>query len=573
MQHGVLDRKIALMTERHPDILLYWRIIGNQLKRTESYKMESKNVIIAALLVVIIAQGAGLVYLWQAGSGPAEEEVTLVVGTTLAIGRVPHPQYVQGGDDPITNQIFEGLVGYEEDSLVLEPVLAVDLGTVSEDGLNYTFTLRQGVFFHDGTELNSTAVHSHFELMFEVNRGMTYMFTDMLLNHTEIVDEWTVRFVLNYPNSAFRDMLAHIAAMIPSPTATEKYGIDGLNEHPIGTGPFKFVSKIIDNEVVMAANQEWWNLAPGERISIDKLIFVYLADPSTMKLAIEQGDIDVTDGRFNVIDYPSLLANPNLVPHDVSASSSARWLTFQMNSTVWEYFPQKIMRQAFAYAIPYDQIISVALDGQAQRLYSYLPAEYIGYKQVFSYDYNATKALELIADAGYTPPIAVDLYITPTHYGTTEPDVASLIAEYAEDAGFLVTIHQMEYGAFKDTFKKTQTEEMSLWAWTADYPSTDNWNAPFISSNGFGTGYSDLMEGDMATLYPYVDTLVQEAAGTTNQTRKIEILEELQDIWNEWLPNIFLWREAQYQFTGANIEGAVYGVLRYDVHFYTVVKT
>jgi len=181
--------------------------------------------------------------------------------------------------------------------------------------------------------------------------------------------------------------------------------------------------------------------------------------------------------------------------------------------------------------------------------------------------------LELIAAAGLTAPIAVDLWITPTHYGVTEPDVAALIAEYADDAGFDVTIHTAEYGAFKDAFKYTSTQETMIWAWTADYPSTDNWATPFMSSGGFGTGYSEILEGDMVGLYPYVDTLIQEAAGTTNDTRKLEILDELQDLWNEWVPNIFLWREVQYQFTRADVSGAVYGVLRYDVHYEDVVFT
>jgi peptide/nickel transport system substrate-binding protein len=535
--------------------------------------MDRKSQVIAILLVVIIGMSGGLIYFaTMAGTTNPTEKVNFTVGTTLAIGRVIHPQYVQGGDDPIVNQIFEGLFGYVGTTLELEPVLATDMGTVSEDGLEYTFTLRQGISFHDGTPFNASCVKDHFDRMFEINRGMTYIFTAALLNKTEVIDTYTVKFTLNYANSDFKGMLAHISAMIPSSSASEKYGEDVV-DHPIGTGPFKFVSKIIDNEVVMEANQNWWKLQPGERIKIDELVFVQLSDASTMKLAIEQGDIDATDGRFNLVDYDSLLANTNLVPHDMSAASSSRWLTFEMNGTYWDIFPNKTLRQAFAYAIPYQQIIDVVLNGKGERLYSFLPPEYIGYKQASTYNYNATKALELIASAGLTAPIAVDLWITPTQYGVTEADVAALIAEYAADAGFTITIHEAEYAAFKNAFKYTSTQETMLWAWTADYPSTDNWATPFMSSGGFGTHYSEILQGDMASLYPYVDNLVQEAAGTTNDTRKVEILYELQDLWNEWVPNIFLWREMQYQFTQSYVTGAVYGVLRYDVHFEDVAIT
>ncbi len=536
--------------------------------------MDQKNAIIAILVIVVIITSGGAIY-FATMAGPTTttptEKVNFTVGTTLEIGRVPHPQYVHGGDDPIVNQMFEALFGYVGTTLVLEPVLATDMGTVSANGLEYTFTLRQGIMFHDGTPFNASCVKDHFDRMFTVNRGMTYIFVEDLLNKTDVVDTYTVKFTLNFANSDFRGMLAHIAAMIPSPTATALYGeLDG--EHPVGTGPFKFVSKIIDNEVVMEANQDWWQLAAGETIKIDELVFVQLSDASTMKLAIESGEIDATDGRFNLVDYESLLANANLVSHDLSAASSARWMTFCMNGSTWDHFPNKTLRQAMAYAIPYDQIISVVLDGNAERLYSFLPPEYIGYKQAFSYDYNITKAIELIEAAGFTAPLAVELHITPTHYGVTEPDVAALIAEYAEDA-FDITIFQSEYGAYKDAFKQTSSQEFMIWAWTADYPSTDNWATPFMSSGGFGMKYSEVLEGDMATLYPYVDDLVQEAAGTVNETRKLEILDELQDLWNEYLPNIFLWREVQYQFTRSYVSGAVYGVLRYDVHYEDVVIT
>jgi len=531
----------------------------------------TKNHIIAVLLIVIVIQSVGLVYLWMAAPTPVtEEKDTLIVGTTFEIGRVPHPQTVHGGDDPIVNAIFEGLFGYVGTTLEIEPVLSIDMGAVSTDGLEYTFTLRQGVKFHDGTSFNATAVKDHFDRMFDIGLGMTYIFIDGLLNKTEIIDTYTVKLTLNFPNSDFLHTLCHLTAMIPSPTVTLMY-IDSLNDHPVGTGPFKYVSKIIDNEVVMERNDDWWQLAQGKEITIDELVFVQISDPSTMKLAIERGDIHATDGRFHIVDYSSLLANTELTTYDTSSSSSQRWLTFNMNASVWDYFPNKAMRQAFAYAIPYDEIISVGLSGLGERLYSFLPPEYIGYKKVFNYNYNPTKALELIAEAGFTAPVAVNLHITPTHYGVTEPDIATLIQTYAADAGFTVTIHQEEYGAYKAAYKTTATQEMNMWAWYPNYPSTDDWATTFMSSVGWATGYSHAISGDMAAIYPYADNLIVEAAGTTNETRKIEILEELQDLWVEYVPNIMTWREVTYQFTLATVTGAVYGATKWDIHYHNVV--
>ncbi|MFW9779475.1 MAG: ABC transporter substrate-binding protein [Candidatus Heimdallarchaeota archaeon] len=534
---------------------------------------ETRNIVLAIVVIAIIVVGGGLAFL-MFSAPPAK--TTLIVGTTVAIGRVPHPQYVQGGDDVMVNAMFEGLLGYKGDTLEIEPVLATDLGTVSSNGLEYTFTLRQGVKFHDGTDFNASSVKDHFDRMFDIGQGITYIFTEGLLNKTEVLNTYSVKFTLNSPNSAFRDTLCHIAAFIPSLTATEKHAsnLDELNDDPVGTGPFKFVSKVTDSEVVMEANRDWWKIEEGAKLTVDELIYTQFDDPSTMKLAIEQGDIHATDGRLNVADYDSLLNNSALNLHDQSSSSSRRWFTFQMNSSVWDVFDNKTMRQAFAYAIPYDEIISATLGGNGERQYSFLPPEYIGYKKVFNYDYNPTMAKQLIAAAGHTEPVAVTLYITPTHYGVQEPDIAALLKDRALTAGFDITIVQQEYGAYKDEYKGASTQEINLWAWTANYPDTDDWATNFMGSGGWGPGFSHAIDGDMAAIYPYVDDLIDEAAATTNQTRKLEILEELQNLWAEWVPNIFAWREVWYQFTRANVDGIVYGPGNFwDIHYESATFT
>ena len=531
---------------------------------------ETKNIVIVVVLIAVIV-GAGYVVLTMPTT-PADTSIT--VGTTFEIGRVPHPLTVHGGDDPIVANVFEGLVEYVSDTLEIEPVLAESMPLVSSNGLEYTFTLREDVTFHDGTAFNASCVDYYFDLIFTNGAGMTYIYTEGLVNHTEVVSEFVVKFVLNTPNSDFIGTLCHIAAYIPSPSAIELYDVENVNDHPIGTGPLKFVSKIIDTEVVLEANNDWWRLNHGGVITVSSVVFVQIADAATLKISIDSGEIDLTDGRFNLADYESLLANTALTTYDISSTAGRRWLTFNMNETLWDVFSNKTMRQAFAYAIPYDEIIDIGLGGLGERQYSFLPPEYIGYKDVFNYDYNATKSLELIAEAGHTAPVEVTLHITPTHYGASEPDIAALIQSYALDAGFDVTIVQEEYAAYKASYKTTGTQEMNLWSWTSNYPSTDDWASSFIGSTGWGPRYSMGTAGDMASVFPHIDALVYEAAGTTNDTRKVEILEELQDLWAEWVPNIFIWREVRYQFSRANIQGLEYGVSgMWDYNLHNLVKT
>lgn len=533
----------------------------------------SKTLVIYILLAVVIVEGIALGYTWQSLQKPgAKEETALVVGIAGAVGRVLNPQYTQGPEDPVTNQIFEGLFAYDPQTLALIPHLAEDNGTVSDDGLNYTFKLRQGVMFHDGTPFNATAVKAHFDLSVELgSRGVTYILTDVV-NRTEIVDTYIIRYVLKFPNSDFRAILAHFATYIESPSATAKYGKDQLNDHPIGTGPFKFVSKILDSEVVLQANQDWWKLSDNEVIKIDTLIFKTIKDKVTAKLALENGEIDATIFEsVHYADYPSLLANPDITAYDRTEVSSARWLSFCMNSSVWQYFPNKKMRQAFAYAIDYDKVISVGLGGQAERLYSFFPAEYEGYKAVYNYSYNPQKALALINESGFEAPVDVEVWTSPRW--AVDPNMLAVIKDSALAAGFNVNIRQEEFGAYKERFIKTSTQEMCMWSWQADYASTDNWATAFMTSYGWGAKNSEIGAGDMVPLLPDLDNLVKEAGATTNKTRKMEILDQLQTLWNEWLPNLFLFRQKSYDFSRKKVQGIIYGLLNWDIKFQGATKT
>ncbi len=528
-----------------------------------------KNLAIGAVLIaIIVVSGVGYLLLPPASTS----KTTLVVGIHLAIGRFLHPLTVNGGDDAPVLNVFEGLFQIRNDVMAVEPLLATDWGNVSADGLEYTFTLRQGIRFHDGTPFNASCVKAHFDSMFTYGAGMTYYYTATLLNSTYVIDDYTVKFKLNYPSTSFTWHLGNIAGYIPSPTAIETYGIDNINDHPVGTGPFKFVSRVPDQEVVVEANRDWWQLNHGEVITVDEVIWTQVADAATLAIALQNGEVDLMDGRLNNEDYHLLSANPNLVRYDISSSSSRRWLTFTMNDTVWDVFPNKTMRQAFAYAIPYDEIIEVGLSGYGQRQYSLLAPEHPNYMPVGEkYEYNTTKALELIAEGGFTPPVAVTLHITPTHYGVSEVNIAALIKERALPAGFDVSIVQEEYTSFKTRYQKTSEQEMCLWSWAANPEIV--WFDMFMRSNTWGPGYSEALGGDMAVLYPYVDDLITEATGTTNSTRYSEICVELQELWAEWLPNIWIWREVTYRFARSNIQNLVYGPTFYVYHLHDVIKT
>lgn len=529
-------------------------------------------VVIYILLVVIVAQGAGIAYLWMGmqGEAPSPSETTLVVGIVGGIGRVLHPQHTFAADDPITNQIFEGLFAYDGVTQELVPHLASDFPTISADGFTYTIPLRQGIEFHDGTPFNATAVKAHFDLLDEIRLGSTRIVYD-IVSSTAIVDDYTIQITLKRADSAFTAILAHFSAYIESPSAVAKYGKDTLNEHPIGTGPFEFVSKITDSEVVLDANQKWWKLESGESIEIDTIVFKNLADRIIGKLALESGELDaVIFGSISYADYPALLANTDLKSYDRTAVSPNRWLAFNLDNNTWQYFPNKKLRQAFAYAIDYDNMINLALGGQAERLYSCIPPEYEGYEAVYEYDYDPAKSLELISEAGFEPPLTINAWISDRY--DVDVNVMSTIKDSALAAGFDLNIQQEEHSAYRQHFYYTSQLETAMWSWQADYADVGNWLQNFMGTNGFSLRYSSWNYSDIESLYPEVDDLITEAAATTSNTRKLEITSQVQNLWAEWLPNIHLFRLRTYEFTHKSVEGVLFGAMNWDIKFYAATK-
>jgi peptide/nickel transport system substrate-binding protein len=482
--------------------------------------------------------------------------------------------------------MFEGLVQYIPGTTQLEPVLATNLGETT-DSQKWTYYLRRGIKFHDGTDFDAHAVKAHFDNAYETMAGLTYLFSDSLLDDSRttssvvVIDDYTIEFNLNYPSNIWPDILANFACFIESPASVEKYGVEGISDNPVGTGPFKFVRKTIGEEFVMEANQDWWRLTSTaadariaqSKIAVTKLIFKRVSDPSTLRFAIETGSIDVAHQKFNPTDYPDLLAIPSIQEHDTGSVSKLRMLIFQGNPK-FTTFQDKRMRQAFSHAIDYELIIESVFGGLAERVYSYLPPEYQQYKAAATYKYDPDKAKELIEAAGFDTPVKVKLYWTPSHYGETERDVVTIIKASALAAGFDVDISDgPDYQTFR-SYREPDIMEMSLWGWSSDYVDQDAFTNPFVFSEGWTAGQFDTHMSDFATMIDIIDPLVIEAQSTPDPIRKKEIVFELQDIWAEWVPQVFMWRTKLYSFTRSNVQGVVFGpVGAYDVQFYGAYKT
>ena len=253
---------------------------------------------LCALLMLLVA--AAFV-VSRNGRAAAQGPRTLVI----AIGADQtgmDPQTVQNNESGfVMSTLFDGIVNYKPGSSEVGPGLA-ESWTISSDGKVYTFKLRRGVKFHDGTPMNARAVAADLDrainpsnpcyvLDRKVDTYDSFTFGSVKggdVVKMDVLDDFTLRFTLPKPNAPFLSSLAMVWTGIMSPTATKQYNCDA-GQHPVGTGPFKFVEAVRNDHVTVDANPDYW----GGKPKIDRIIFRIIPESATRLLALERNEVHI----------------------------------------------------------------------------------------------------------------------------------------------------------------------------------------------------------------------------------------------------------------------------------------
>jgi len=268
----------------------------------QKFKLLAIAIIIAIVLIIAFAW----LYFFQAPpqkpvettlitTAPTKTEITGKYGGELVIANIADvlrmdPMLIT--DVPtatIAYQIFDFLVRYNHETKQYEPGLAISW-EASEDAKTWTFKLRKGVKFHDGTPFNAEAVKFTIDRVLDPQSKspLSQDFRDNV-ESVEVIDEYTVVFHLKNPLASFLDrIIRNQGAMIVSPTAVKKYG-DDFSNHPVGTGPFMFKEWIPGERVVLVKNPDYWGGAP----MIDTLIFKPMPESAAQVAALQAGQVDV----------------------------------------------------------------------------------------------------------------------------------------------------------------------------------------------------------------------------------------------------------------------------------------
>ena len=364
---------------------------------------------------------------------PAEPTgpVTLIIATDMDMNTLDiHDASQLQITENMGMQVFDTLLQITPEGFV--PRLAEKWEAV-EDG--WIFYLRKGVVFHDGTPFNAEAVKFNADrLVFGNNRQSSKW---RAVESTEIIDEYTVKFVTKGPPSyqLLGNLVHGAAGAMQSPKAVE------AGEFPVGTGPFIFVEWIQGEKIIMEKNPDYW--MEGKPY-IDRVEVQVIPDPATRVLKLEAGEVDFIV-RVPPADASRIKQKPNLVVYN---PPSPGWRYIGL-STLYEPFQDKRVRQALNYAIDRKAIAEKLLLGIALPLTSPIGSAMWSHIDLPGYEYNPEKAKELLADAGYADGFDVTM-IASEGMNTASQIVAEAVQAYLKQVGINMEVRMLEYGVLLD---------------------------------------------------------------------------------------------------------------------------
>ncbi|MHB0979547.1 MAG: ABC transporter substrate-binding protein [Thermoleophilia bacterium] len=439
--------------------------------------------------MLVLALGAGLLLTGCTSDTGTTESTTGDTGGTTESTAAPDSggdtaadtfTYAQGADprglDPalvddgesskVISNIYEGLLKYAPDSTKVEPCLA-ESWDVSADGLSYTFKLKQGVKFQDGTDFNANAVKFNIDRQIPPNAtaDMSYgPFVYGSVKDVVVVDPYTVTINLTQTNTAF---LANLAMSLAAPIVSPKALTDGNNsvmENPVGTGPYKFVKWNKGENVVLVRNDDYW----GEKAKIKNVVFRIIPDNSARVLALNAGEVDMIDGiDATVVDKIAEGGNKLFE----AAGMNVNYMAYNTTSDI---FKTVEARTAVSQAINVEELVQSLYQGYSEKATTILPTFVPGYDstvQQVGYDVEAAKAG--LAKAGITK-IHMIAYSNPRPYNAaTGAALAAAIQGYLQKAGVESTIDTFDWTTYKEKVKAGDYD-ICFYGWIGDNGDPDN---------------------------------------------------------------------------------------------------
>jgi peptide/nickel transport system substrate-binding protein len=478
----------------------------------------------------------------------AQPAGTLVVGLVAEPVNLDPPQVTDLNSNRVGRRIVETLVTFPDESTQVVPGLA-ESWTISKDGLQYTFKLRRGITFHDGTPLNAEAVKFSIERQINPNHPAyklgKYPFANYFFGNVkavEVLSDERVAFLLNEPRASFLAVLTSGAASIVSPTAVMKWGPD-YPSHPVGTGPFRFASWDRGQRVVLEKNPGYWKYP----VKVERVIYRPIVEDQARLTELLTGGLDLIVG-VPADNVSPLEKNPKIT------------LLKQVGAHVWylgmnnqkKPFDDKRVRQALNYAVNKDAIVNDVLKGTGSPSRGpVLPGTWGADGALKAYPYDPDRAKKLLAEAGYPNGFTTTLWVPESGSGMQAPVAMSTVMQSNLKAvGVNVSLQTMEWGAYLAKLRSKEQELFAL-SWMAGTEDPDMVMYPLLHSSQWTP------VGPNRALYKNArfDALLTQARVTTDQAKRAQLYKEAQRILIDDAPWVFVDHEIQIAALTKRVQG------------------
>ncbi|MGR2855784.1 glutathione ABC transporter substrate-binding protein GsiB [Erwinia sp. 1181_3] len=426
----------------------------------------------------------------------------------------------------VAKSFYQGLFGFDKE-MKLENVLAESY-QASPDGLSYTIKLKTGVNFQDGTPFNAEAVKANLDRASNPDNHLKRYNLFKTIASTEVVDANTVKITLKQPFSAFINTLASPAAAMISPDALKKYGKD-IGFHPVGTGPYEFVTWNQTDFVKVKKFAGYWKAGYPK---LDSITWRPVVDNNTRSAMLQTGEANFA---FPIpFEQAKLLEKNSKLDLVTSPSIMQRYISFNVTQ---KPFDNPKVREAINYAINREALAKVAFAGYATPATGIVPPS-IQYSQSYpAPEYNPAKARELLKEAGYPNGFTTALWSSHNH--STAQKVLQFTQQQLAQVGIKVELTAMDAGQraaqVEDKGQKESGVRMFYTGWSASTGEA-NWAlTPLFATQSwpptiFNTAFYSNTQ---------VDKDLADALNTTDGEKKAALYKDAQDrIWKDqpWAP-------------------------------------
>lgn len=497
----------------------------------------------------------------------AADKGTLVVASGADAVTLDPGVSFDGQSPLIWGGVYESLLTYKEGTLEIVPLLAESY-EISDDKLTYSFKIRKGVKFTDGTSLDAAAVKFNIERQIKIAQGVAFALAP--LKSIETPDDFTVLLHLSAPSDGFLSAFAALYTVkMISPKAIKDHEKDNdgaqgwLRDNMVGTGPYMLRSYTQSQQAVLDRNPDYWRGWDGDHFK--RIIIKYVHEASTERLLLEQGEIDVAlflpddvveslDGKpgITVTNVPSFNLYYLVLPSKTGPTANVK------------------VRQAIAYGFNYDAFIKNILQGKAKQAHGAIPSTFVGFApDTPTYSYDPAKAKQMLAEAGYPNGGFTLKYTYETGYFWKRP-LGELFQSNMKDLGITVEIQELSPSAWAGLLSNPDTADHAfglVWWPTLATPYDYMWSifdTQAQGSAGYNWGYYS---------NPKLDKLLDAGSAEPDGKKRFDLYAQAQKLLVEESPALFIYEKNYRLPMSDKVQGFVFNGMRTEtLDFYTLHK-